>query len=95
MPLLKIGDFTCTATFLTRNDPEWDGREVKTITFPMGEDHSILLQDGTEWGILIPDPLGDVYIDNSMYSLRGDRTEHRDGTVSLKMGKPITREEDT
>lgn len=31
--------------------------------------------------------------DNSAYSLSGDITDHRDGTVTIKMGKPTDLED--
>lgn len=34
----------------------------------------------------------ELVYDNSEYSLAGDLTDHRDGTVSVKMGKPAAQE---
>lgn len=66
-----------------------------------------LLPDNTPWSIVQRDmvdkldengmPTGETMEqinewDNSEYSLAGDITDHRDGTVSIKMGKPTETE---
>ena len=66
-----------------------------------------LLPDNTPWSIVqreMVDVLGEQgqptgetkevvnEYDNSEYSLAGDITDHRDGTVSIKMGKPTEAE---
>ena len=77
---------------------------AKTITFTMPHaEVAALLPDNTPWSIVQRDmvdvldeqgqPTGDTKevvneYDNSEYSLSGDITDHRDGTVSIKMGKP-------
>ena len=86
------------------NDRTWGGRDTKTITLTMTHDQvAALLPDNTPWGIVQRDmvdvldeqgqPTGETKevvneYDNSEYSLSGDITDHRDGTVSIKMGKP-------
>ena len=59
-----------------------------------------LLPDGTPWSIVqrtpAPDGSGtenENEWDNSAYSLSGDITDHRDGTVTIKMGKPTDLED--
>ena len=90
------------------NDRTWDGRDTKTITLTMTHDAAAtLLPSGTPWSIVQRDmvdvldeqgqPTGETKgavneYDNSEYSLAGDITDHRDGTVSIKMGKPTESE---
>lgn len=89
-------------------DYEWGGRDTKTITLTMTHaEAAALLPDNTPWSIVQRDmvdvldeqgqPTGETKevfneYDNSEYSLAGDITDHRDGTVSIKMGKPTESE---
>ena len=91
-----------------RADRTWDGRDTKTITLTMtNAEAAALLPDNTSWSIVQRDmvdvldeqgqPTGETKevvneYDNSEYSLAGDITDHRDGTVSIKMGKPTESE---
>lgn len=89
-------------------DRNWNGRDTKTIYLTMSYDAvAALLPDNTPWSIVQRDMV-DVLdeqgkptdktkevvneYDNSEYSLAGDITDHRDGTVSIKMGKPTESE---
>lgn len=90
------------------NDRTWDGRDTKTITLTMTHaEVAALLPGNTSWSIVQRDmvdvlaeqgqPTGESKevvneYDNSEYSLAGDITDHRDGTVSIKMGKPTEEE---
>lgn len=90
------------------NDRTWDGRDTKTVTLTMTHaEVAALLPDNTPWSIVQRDmvdvlneqgqPTGETEervqeYDNSAYSLAGDITDHRDGTVSIKMGKPTETE---
>ena len=90
------------------NDRMWDGRDTKTIHLAMTHDEAAaLLPDNTPWSIVQRDtvpkydsdgqPTGETEEvvnewDNSAYSLSGAITDHRDGTVSIKMGKPTEEE---
>ena len=90
------------------NDRTWDGRDTKTIYLTMTHDAAAaLLPDNTPWSIVQREtvdvldeqgqPTGETKevvneYDNSEYSLAGDITDHRDGTVSIKMGKPTETE---
>lgn len=90
------------------NDRAWDGRDTKIITLTMTHaEVAELLPDNTPWSIVQRDtvpkydengqPTGETKevvneYDNSEYSLSGDITDHRDGTVSIKMGKPTESE---
>ena len=90
------------------NDRTWNGRDTKTITLTMTHaEVASLLPDNTPWSIVQREmvdvldeqghPTGETKevvneYDNSEYSLAGDITDHRDGTVSIKMGKPTESE---
>ena len=90
------------------NDRTWNGRDTKTITLTMTHDAAAaLLPDNTPWSIVQRDmvdvldeqgqPTGDAKegvneYDNSEYSISGEITDYRDGTVSIKMGKPTETE---
>ena len=89
-------------------DLNWDKRETQTIYLTMSHDAvAALLPSGTPWSIVQRDtvpkydsdgqPTGETKevvneYDNSEYSLAGDITDRRDGTVSIKMGKPTESE---
>ena len=89
-------------------DRSWDGRGTKTITLTMtAAEVAALLPDNTPWSIVQRDtvdvldeqgqPTGETKevvneYDNSEYSLAGEIVDHRDGTVSIKMGKPTETE---
>lgn len=89
-------------------DRNWNGRDTKTIYLTMSYDAvAALLPDNTPWSIVQREtqdvldeqgkPTGETKevvneYDNSEYSLAGDITDHRDGTVSIKMGKPTEEE---
>lgn len=89
-------------------DRNWDMRETQTIYLTMSHDATAaLLPDNTPWSIVQRNtvdvldeqgnPTGETKevvneYDNSAYSLAGDITDHRDGTVSIKMGKPTETE---
>lgn len=89
-------------------DRNWDMRETQTVhlTMPYSQ-AAALLPDNTPWSIVQREmvdvldeqgqPTGETKevvneYDNSEYSLAGDITDHRDGTVSIKMGKPTETE---
>ena len=89
-------------------DLNWDKRETQTIYLTMSHDAvAALLPSGTPWSIVQRDtvpkydsdgqPTGETKevvneYDNSEFSIAGDITDHRDGTVSIKMGKPTESE---
>lgn len=90
------------------NDRTWDGRDTKTVTLTMtAAEAAALLPDNTPWSIVMREtqdvldeqgqPTGETKevvneYDNSAYSLAGQITDYRDGTVSIKMGKPTEAE---
>lgn len=87
-----------------RADRSWDNRDTKTIRLTMTHDQvAALLPDNTPWSIVQREtvdvldeqgqPTGETKevvneYDNSEYSISGEITDYRDGTVSIKMGKP-------
>lgn len=89
-------------------DRSWGERDTKTITLTMtAAEVAALLPDNTPWTIVQREtvdvldeqgqPTGETKevvneYDNSEYSIAGDLTDHRDGTVSIKMGKPTETE---
>ena len=89
-------------------DRAWGDRDTKTITLTMTTTEvAALLPDNTPWSIVQREtvdkldndgnPTGETKEvvnewDNSEYSLSGAITDHRDGTVSIKMGKPTESE---
>lgn len=96
---------TCIYNYKDRN---WDMRETQTVhlTMPYAQ-AAALLPNNTPWSIVLREtvdkldndgnPTGETEEavnewDNSDYSLAGDITDHRDGTVSIKMGKPTETE---
>lgn len=71
-------------------DHEWNDRQSKAITLTMTyAEAAELFTDGLEWSIVD----GEEEFDNSDYSIAGDIIDHRDGTVTVKMGKPTALEE--
>ena len=81
----------------TLHDSAWDGRESKTITLAMEPATAVsLFVDGASWSIISEweadgQTVREEY-DNSDFYVAGDITDHRDGTVSVKMGKPTDLE---
>ena len=89
-------------------DASWDGRASKTslLTMDYATVASLFL-DGVSWSMVSVGTVEDMdaegnptgtshevteEFDNSDYSILGDITVHRDGTVSIKMGKPTDAE---
>ena len=89
----------------TKRDGAWGNRESKSITLPMDyATAAATFVDDVPWSILYqgPDyfdpetqktvtPPVEEY-DNSDFSILGDIIVHRDGTVTVKMGKPTAEE---
>lgn len=85
-------------------DYEWGRRDTKSITLSMTYAEVLaLLPDNTPWSIVQKDtvPVYDLdtgeqtgttveenEFDNSEYSMSGVIRDNRDGTVTIKMGKP-------
>ena len=89
----------------TARDGAWGNRESKSITLPMDyATAAATFVDDVPWSILYQPP--EYYdpetqktvtppveeYDNSDFSILGDIIVHRDGTVTVKMGKPTAEE---
>ncbi len=89
-------------------DYDWDKRNTKSITLTMSYAEALaLLPDNTPWSIVakntvpVYDPdtgeqtgetVDEQEYDNTEYSMSGAITDNRDGTVTIKMGKPTEME---
>ena len=100
MIYIKIGNDLYPAFISGKNsDHDWDDRMSKSITVTMSYDDAIeLFIDGLEWSIVQDnpteeDPAHQDEWDNSEYDIAGDITDHRDGTLTVKMGKMTDLEE--
>lgn len=109
MIFVKINNKLYPATVSGKvTDREWDNRESKAITLEMDYATAIkLFVDGLAWSIVqqneVPvfdendvqtgTEMQETVFDNSAYNLAGDITDHRDGTVTVKMGKLTDLEE--
>ena len=99
MTYVKINGTTYPAVINGNHiDREWNDRESKTITLEMAYADAIaLFVNGLAWSILMDveqeQEDGSIVTvqeeyDNSEYSMAGSITDNRDGTLSVKMGKP-------
>ena len=101
MAKIKVGQDEYNALSITgkMNDKEWDGRQSKTFRIEATHEEALeAFTDGCEWAIVdaSTDESGnpvEVEFDNAEFSLAGDVTDHRDGTVSVTMGKLTDLEE--
>lgn len=109
MTFIKINSTLYPATVSGRvADKDWDNRESKAITLEMDYATAAkTFVDGLKWSIVqreeVPtfDENGEqtgtevqeTVFDNSEYNLAGDITDHRDGTITVKMGKLTPLEE--
>lgn len=80
------------------SDHSWDDRAVKTIRLAMDVNTaSSLFVDDVHWSI-VEDYIDDeehvqqIEYDNSEYCIAGDITDHRNGAISVKMGKATDKE---
>lgn len=84
----------------TMQDTNWNNRESKSIKLNMTYDEAInLFTDNIQWSIVYqapsytdPETQEEVTpepeeYDNSEYCLVGDITDHRNGYITVKMGK--------
>lgn len=90
-------------------DTSWDNRESKSVTLEMSYNEVVeLMPNDVEWSIVQADeiPIYDEQgnatgetqtvseeYDNSEFCISGDITDHRDGTITIKMGKLTDVEE--
>lgn len=95
---IKIGGNEYPATILgSMQDSKWDGRKSKTIRIKMTYEAAMgLFVNGATWSIIERGEVAGQAVeneyDNSEYCVAGDITDHRDGTISAKMGT-VTAEE--
>lgn len=102
MTSIKINNTSYPATIEGRiTDREWDNRASKAITLEMSYEEALnTFVEGVPWSIVhqpdsytdpesgeivTPDP---IEYDNSDYCVAGSITDHRNGYVTAKMGKP-------
>lgn len=104
MTYVKINNTLYPAS-ITGNltDKDWGNRPSKTIKLTMSSSTAAqLFVNDTTWSIVeqipvynkndeIEETIENEY-DNSDYCIAGDITDHRDGTISVKMGKLTDRE---
>ena len=91
--IIKINDAEYECLHLTERikDYTWDMRDNIELTMQMTHaEADELFKDGIAWGY-IPDGAEEL-IDCTDYSVSGDITDHRNGTVSVRMGKPTAME---
>ena len=99
MIYVKINETLYPATISGRvSDSNWDGRLSKAITLELDYATAIqLFENGLTWSIVeqydVEGELHETIYDNSEYNLAGDITDHRDGTITAKMGKLTELEE--
>ena len=109
MTYIKINSTLYPATVSGKvADKDWDNRASKSIKLEMPYAEAVaLFVDGLAWSIVqreeVPtfDENGEqtgtetkeTEFDNSEYSLAGDITDHRDGTITVKMGALTELEE--
>ena len=109
MTYIAISGTLYPATISGRlQDTDWDNRASKAITLEMDYATAIaLFVDGLAWSIVqhnevpVLDESGvqtgtemqETEFDNSEYNIAGDLTDHRDGTITAKMGKLTDLEE--
>ena len=109
MTFVKINETLYPATISGRlADKDWDNRPSKAITLEMDYATAVsLFVDGLVWSIVqqneIPiydeqgnqtgNEIQETEFDNSEYCISGDITDHRDGRITVKMGKLTELEE--
>ena len=109
MTYIKINGNLYLATINGKmSDTAWDNRASKAITLEMDcAQASALFVDGLAWSIVqeqeiptydengeqIGTEVQETEFDNSDYCLAGDITDHRDGRITVKMGKLTELEE--
>lgn len=93
-------EYPAISFFGKLNDSEWDNRATKTITLEMTYTQAMeLFADGCSWSIVdrwVDEATGEEVVeeyDNSDFFVAGDVTDHRDGTLSIKMGRETDLEE--
>lgn len=109
MTYIKINNTLYPATVSGRTaDTAWDNRASKSITLDMDyATAAATFVDGLKWSIVqqnevptidengekIGTEVQETEFDNSDYCLAGDITDHRDGRITVKMGRLTDLEE--
>ena len=99
MIYVKINETLYPATINGRvTDYDWDNRSSKAITLKMDYATAIgLFVNGLAWSSVekteVEGEIHETEYDNSDYIIAGDITDHRDGTITVKMGKLTDLEE--
>lgn len=105
MIYFKVNDTFYPAAITGReNDRDWGNRQSKAIRLTMTYEDAIkLFANDLAWSqvyqedsyvnedgeVITPDP---IETNNSDYSVAGSITDHRDGTITVKMGKLTANE---
>ena len=94
MTYIKINDALYPASIRGFvKDKEWNDRESKAITLEMSyADAMALFVDDLHWEIVYEDSETTEVYDNAEFSVAGAVTDNRNGTVTVKMGKPTADE---
>ena len=94
MTYIKIGETTYPAEITGKvSDRDWDGRESKAITLKMSYAQAMeTFVDELPWSIVYTEGETTEEYDNSDFSVAGPVTDNRNGTVTVKMGKPTADE---
>ena len=91
---IKIGETQYPAERIEKEriDWDWDMRESCYITLEMEHDEALqLFVDDLKWSVILNTEEHED-VDYSDYSVAGDVTDHRNGTVTVQMGKPTAAE---
>lgn len=101
MTYIKINDIKYPVKIITKSkDYDWDMRSSKELIFTdlTYNDIALLFVNDLEWSIIEEEKIKmgfetvETEYDNSDYCVAGDIIDHRDGTISVKMGKPTAEE---
>lgn len=91
-------ELACSGTQIRAKDTQWDNRESIAVTIPTSYAQAVAtFVDDTPWSVLYEgvDDDGMPHVterDMSDYAISGPVTDNRDGTVTIRMGKPLPEE---
>lgn len=88
---ITLGMSHADAAALFGEGAEWSIVCEDTVTEPVLDENGAPVMD-ENGGFVTVDKLTETEFDNFDYCVAGDITDHRDGTVSVKMGKPTELE---
>lgn len=84
--------YECQKMITHIQDYGWDMRDNEELLMRMSHaEADALFVNGIEWSYLLDDG---TEVDRSEYSLAGEIIDHRNGTVSVRMGKPTAIEKE-